>query len=380
MSVAASASTEDPTATTEGDGAAPPPQRPKAPLPRMGIIGSGWGATVHLPKFRDAGFPITALWTRNPDKAQALAAAHNIPSENTFSGDGTDGITSATGGAEFVSVAGPAHRRSKAVLTALKNGKHILCEKPIAVSVHEAKEISKRVTTVLGEIGNRQIAVVDFQLRCVPQLAELKQKITSGLLGNLNVNVAVQFRSLHNFAWMQPGVEANHRHYRQNGGGVWAAIGMHYSDLVRFLFDDEIQRVACEQRPVRGVKVVGRNVYVSGQNPGLPDDKQEASMVINSTKATVTFDFLTSKLTVCNVDEASGKREMKVLVTDEPRGNAWEETGTRGLAARLKEHFESEGAVSLEGVAKFADGLRGQQIWDALNKSAIQDGEWVEIS
>ncbi len=245
---------------------------------------------------------------------------------------------------------------------------------------------------------------MDFELRCVPALRELRDLIlTANLIGN--VNISVSFTSLRNFAWMQPGVKASHWHYRQTGGGCWSAIGIHYVDLVRFLFSEEIQKVSAIQRPMRGI-VVAKNgdvpsadgmcqamlvtgrkkisiqMTINGFNPGLPEEVDE--MVICSPKATIRFNFLTSELVIYKnpaPDTATPmEKEMETKRVIKGEGNAWQDVGTPALMQRVRAFFEKDDKNALLNMATFQDGLRAQLITDAIHQSAANDGEWAEVT
>lgn len=47
--------------------------------PRVGIIGTGWGVTVQVPAFREAGWQVVALCGRTEEKTEKLGKEHSIP-------------------------------------------------------------------------------------------------------------------------------------------------------------------------------------------------------------------------------------------------------------------------------------------------------------
>ena len=46
--------------------------------PRVGLVGTGWALKVQLPRFRESGLPVAALYSRDLARAKALCAEHGI--------------------------------------------------------------------------------------------------------------------------------------------------------------------------------------------------------------------------------------------------------------------------------------------------------------
>ena len=110
----------------------PPSLSPSVMALRVGIIGTGWGLKVQVPQFRAAGLEISAIYSRSPDRAQAIAEEHAIP--HAFSS--IDDLVNSEA-VDLVSVVGPTHERHSAVLKACEAGKHVLSEKPMALNAQQ---------------------------------------------------------------------------------------------------------------------------------------------------------------------------------------------------------------------------------------------------
>ncbi|CAD7956029.1 unnamed protein product [Amoebophrya sp. A25] len=300
----------------------------------------------------------------------------------------------------LVSVVGPVHRRAGPVAKALKADKHVLCSVPMAPNQEEAKEVQKRGQA--AQSGNSKLLVLCcFQLRCCPPLRDVRDLIVNNLLGVANISVV--FESRRNWSFMQEGVDASWWNYRQAGGGVFSAVGIHFVDLIRFLFGDEIQWVSALQRPMRGLKVPPKadtpsaeglcmanfitarknipiQMHLNGVNIGLDE---EETMVITSPRASIFFDFMTSELKINTLEKQGTPVDPKpsiVRVTrDTPAsGCAWSVTGMQNLTKRIWSHFEE--CESVHDLATMMDGLQAQRVADAVNKSGANNGEWVEIA
>jgi predicted dehydrogenase len=117
-----------------------------------------------------------------------------------------------------------AHR--PAVLDALRAGKHIYCDKPLALNAAEAEEICALACTV------PTVQQMTFNYRFVPAILRARQLIEAGFLGDL-----FSFRAAYLHAgYIDPNRPFSWRVDRaRSGGGAIADLGAHVIDLVRFL-------------------------------------------------------------------------------------------------------------------------------------------------
>jgi predicted dehydrogenase len=120
-----------------------------------------------------------------------------------------------------------AHRQ--VILDALKAGKHIYCDKPLALNVEEATEIAALAQMV------PTVQQMTFNYRFIPAMLGARQMIEAGFLGDL-----FQFRA----AYLHAGYIDPNRPYSwrldlaKSGGGAIADLGAHIIDLTRFLVGD----------------------------------------------------------------------------------------------------------------------------------------------
>ncbi len=144
---------------------------------RVGIIGCGKIAVTHaagLANIPEAEF--TATCDVDLSRAQALAAEHNVPHafgslDELFAANVVDAV--------LVCTPHPTHEA--AVVAAARAGVHVLCEKPIAITLGEAD----RMIAACDENGVR-FGVI-FQRRFWPAAQRMRQAIDDGKLGNLTL-------------------------------------------------------------------------------------------------------------------------------------------------------------------------------------------------
>jgi predicted dehydrogenase len=138
----------------------------------------------------------------------------------------------------------PNHLHAEWTIAAVRAGKHVLCEKPLAMTAADADRMA---------IAAREAGVVlmeAFMYRLHPSWLRVRELVGSGRIGRL---VAVQ--SWFSYFNDDP---ANIRNIRSAGGGALYDIGCYNVNLSRLLFDDEPETVSASitRDPVSGVDIV----------------------------------------------------------------------------------------------------------------------------
>jgi predicted dehydrogenase len=100
---------------------------------RVGIIGTGWGR-MHIGAFRAAGADVAVLCGRDLEKTRAIAARESIRLA-------TDRVEALCAEVEVVVVASPDGLHLDHVRAAIDARKHVLCEKPLATRVDDARAL-----------------------------------------------------------------------------------------------------------------------------------------------------------------------------------------------------------------------------------------------
>lgn len=200
-------------------------------LAKIGVIGCGWFAqAVHLPILRR--LPRTELIAlAEPDPHQRQAAAHRVPMARLYA-DYRELLNLQDLEAVIVSV--PTAFHAEVAIAAMRQGKHVYLEKPIAPSLGEADKIMS-VWNQAGVAG-----MVGFNYRFNALHREARMRIQAGKLGPLIGARSVFSAPMRSMpAWKQT---------RLTGGGALLEMASHHIDLVRFLFQQEVQTVYAEVR------------------------------------------------------------------------------------------------------------------------------------
>lgn len=193
---------------------------------RWGILGT---ANIALAKVipamqRSPWCEITAIASRDLAKAKQAAGELNIP--NAY---GSYEELLADDAVEVIYNPLPNHLHVPWTVKAAEAGKHVLCEKPIAMSATEARTLIE----VRDRTGMRNQEA--FMVRTHPQWLETRKLIRSGRIGALRSITCF-------FSYFNPNPE-NIRNQLDFGGGALMDIGCYPITISRWMYDAEPQRV-----------------------------------------------------------------------------------------------------------------------------------------
>ena len=193
----------------------------------LGIIGCGWITnTIHLPVLRRLeGVRLYAACDTRDERLRLVERVFGIPRlYDEWSRLVADPEVDA------VLIATPADSHPLLAAAAIAADKHVLVEKPLALTVAEAEVLAEKAR------HSRKVSMVGLNFRFHPLALELKAAIQRGVVGR---PVAV-FATL-----MSKGQQMSVSGYEtdlQRGGGVFHNKAVHALDLLRFLFDCEVVR------------------------------------------------------------------------------------------------------------------------------------------
>lgn len=183
--------------------------------------------------------PVAAISSRSPDRAAEAAAALGIANSH-----GTYEELLADDAIEAVYIPLPNHMHLEWTVKAAEAGKHVLCEKPLAMTADDAR----KMVEACDRAGVRLMEA--FMYRQHPLWIETKRLVDTGTLGELQV-VDVVFSYFND----DP---SNIRNIREVGGGALYDIGCYAINASRMLFGEEPTQVKATMRrdEVMGIDVV----------------------------------------------------------------------------------------------------------------------------
>jgi predicted dehydrogenase len=203
---------------------------------RVGFIGSGFARRVQLPGLALVpGTTPVAIASGHRANADAVARDFRLPL--VFD----DGIELARSpDVDLVIVSSTPESHARYAIAALEAGKHVLCEKPMAIDAFEAAQM-----VAASEQHPDSIAWIDHELRCEPNRRRARELIRSNALGELR-HIELSLKPYLRGDGRPQTVDApwNWWFDAARGGGILGAVGSHLIDLCRFWCGSEIRYVA----------------------------------------------------------------------------------------------------------------------------------------
>jgi len=197
---------------------------------RWGLIGASTIAAQHMIRaMRATGGEVVAVASTNESRAKEFAATHGIAAACTAVGD-----LLALPVVEAVYISSTNEKHHAQAMAALRAGKHVLCEKPLAMTVADAAGM------VSFAEKSGLIFATNHHLRCSGSHRAIRGLVASGRLGrvlSLRLFHAVHLpQSLQGWRINDAGA----------GGGVIPDITVHDADVVRFLLGEDPMTVVAQ--------------------------------------------------------------------------------------------------------------------------------------
>lgn len=200
---------------------------------RIGIIGCGKIAQVrHIPEYVASGkAEITALYDINKERAEELASKYNAKACKTI-----DELLSS--GVDAVSVCTSNTTHAEISIKALEKGINVLCEKPMSVTLAEAEAMAAAAEK------SGKVLMIGQNQRLNRTHQEAKALIERGDIGRV-----ISFRTIFGHGgpetWsIDPGKNTWFFDKSKASMGAMADLGIHKTDLIDYLLDDEVVKVS----------------------------------------------------------------------------------------------------------------------------------------
>lgn len=262
---------------------------------KVGVVGGGFIGPVHVEALRRNGVEVVGLVGSSPEAGRAKADELHLP-EAFASLD--DLLSHPEIGC--VHIATPNHLHAPMVKQVLAAGKHVVCEKPLAMNAAEGEELL-RLATDAGVVHG-----VNFTQRFWPHCHHVRALVRTGALGRL-----YQISGSYLQDWLLRETDWNWRLEPELGGDLRAVadIGSHWLDLVEFVTDQRVVAVCADfatfvpvrQRPTRPVATF------SGMN--LRPDDYEAKPIRTEDYASILLRFDDGAKGVLTVSQVSAGRK-----------------------------------------------------------------------
>ena len=192
---------------------------------RIGVIGVGFGARVHIPAFQKEGLEVVAVCARRIERAEDAAQRFEIP--HAFA-DHQEML--AMDGLDAVAVAVPQTLHHAVTMDVLAVGKHVICEKPFATTLADARQMWQTAKAA------GVTAMVAHEFRFSPARAYAKRLIDDGYIGPLQMALVSLAQAPRRGFGKQPYDPT--RDDAELGGGLLWSQGSHNVDALRHWFGE----------------------------------------------------------------------------------------------------------------------------------------------
>lgn len=198
---------------------------------RVGIAGTGFVGVIHAHAARRAGARITGVAASTP--ANAKEAAVRVGAEQAFPDAEALAVSPDV---DVVHICTPNYLHRPLAEAALAAGKHVVCEKPLALEPADAERL-RRAADAAGVV-----ATVPFAYRFYPLAREARARV-AGDIGRVHLIHGTYLQD-----WLSTADDDSWRVDAALGGAsrAFADIGSHWCDLVEFVTGDRLAAVCAE--------------------------------------------------------------------------------------------------------------------------------------
>jgi predicted dehydrogenase len=346
----------------------------------VAVVGTGFGARVHVPALRAAGFDVVALVGTDADRTARRAERREVRHACTSLAEALS-----LPGVDAVTIAAPPAAHADLALEAIAAGRHVICEKPFALDAAQATGVldAARAAGVVHALGH--------ELRWFPERVAVLRALRAGAVGEARLVSVVDFVSL----LTNPQIRMPAWYFDPAAGGGWlGASGSHAIDMLR-LWLGEFASVTATTCVAHGDPAGADDSFVlhftlrSGAIGVLQQTggawRGVGHTVISGTTGTLAIDGGRAW-----VADADGRRPLDEPADDGGAGgsedpNALAQMTNMELPAytRLCEAFarairgeEPRGDVPLP---TFDDGVAAMRVMDAARQSAAAGGALVTV-
>jgi predicted dehydrogenase len=354
---------------------------------RAGIIGAGFIGEVHARAVRAAGATLTAVADVTPEQAEksALRLGATRGSRSAEALIGSEDV-------DVVHICTPNHLHAPLARAVLDAGKHVICEKPLATTEDDARDLAQRADAA------GVVATIPFVYRFYPTVRDVRSRIASGQTGPLRLLHGSYLQD-----WLSSTSNTNWRVDPASGGAsrAFGDIGVHWCDVVEFVTGHRITALtaklstAIAERATGAVNTEDAAAVVFTTDQGAlgslvisqvsPGRRNRLWFSVDGADASLAFDqeapevlWVGSRETTELVARGTpamtaGAARYAILPAGHPQGYQ------DSFNAFVADAYSAIAGDAPDGLPTFADGQRAARITAAVLASA-GSGSWVEVA
>ncbi|MFT7309619.1 MAG: putative dehydrogenase [Paracoccaceae bacterium] len=238
---------------------------------KAAILGTGFIGGVHTQMLRRAGVQVRGMLGSSPQRGKAGAAAHGLAHayaslDEVLNDDAID----------VVHVTTPNHAHYEQVMAVLAAGKHIICEKPLAMTSDQSAKM------VAQADSSGKVCAVCYNIRFYPLNQQAHGMVQAGDVGTPHFITGHYHQD-----WLAEATDWNWRLDEAKGGALRSVgdIGTHWVDLTSFVTGQKPEAVMAElitflperQKPVGAAETFPN---AQGDTETVPVTTDDASMIL----------------------------------------------------------------------------------------------------
>ncbi len=199
---------------------------------KAGVIGVGFIGVAHIEALRRLGVDVVGVAGSSPERAAAKAEAANLPKVY----ESVEALV-ADPDIDVVHIASPNHVHAEQVRLCLEAGKHVVCEKPLALNSRDTADLVARAA------DSGLVNAVCFNIRFYPLNHQMAAMVRSGAIGAPRFVTGSYLQD-----WLLLETDWNWRLVPGEGGALRsvADIGSHWLDLARFITGQRVVGVMAD--------------------------------------------------------------------------------------------------------------------------------------
>ena len=372
---------------------------------RVAILGAGMIGDVHRRAVLLAGAELVGVMASSRARSKEVADAWGVPQAYD------DVEQAAASDADVVHICTPNASHVPFAIALMKAGKHVICEKPLGISLADAEEAA----AVAAETG--LVNTIPFAYRFHPMAREMRARVQDAEFGAVNLVHGSYLQD-----WMLNPRSTSWRVDAKAGGPsrAFGDIGSHWCDLAEWVTGDRIASLVATTSisiPQRPAATAASFSAVESDAPLIDVTTEDSALILFRTAGGVAGSAVISQLSAGRknrlwLEVDGGQRSAvfdqeygeqlwigadagaTVLFRDPNHGSADQRrlsllpAGHAQGYAQCFENFVNDsyaavraharGEAGPEGLPTFADGARAAAICDAMLTSA-SDGRWVDV-
>jgi predicted dehydrogenase len=234
----------------------------------VAVIGAGFIGPVHVEGLRRIGVRVKGITAITADEANRAAGALGL--ERAYAT-----VDELLGDKEVaaVHVASPNRLHHDHVMAALKAGKHVICEKPLAMTAAQTAAL-----VAAARERPKQITAVNYNLRFYPLVQQARAMVQSDAIGPV-----FHVHGSYVQDWLLYPTDFNWRVLRGEGGDLRAVgdVGTHWLDMITFITGLHVEAVMADLKTVHETRLKppsGSVETFSGKKGGQPVEREPVAI------------------------------------------------------------------------------------------------------